>query len=483
MAQPQQRRPEPTAARLSPRPASKGPAILIAAIAALGGLLFGYDTGVISGAELFFTRDFHLSPGGEELAVSGVLIGAIVGAAVAGQLADALGRRLTLIILATVFAVGAILTALAPNLAIFVIFRIVIGFGIGAAAVVAPMFIAETAPPSIRGALVSFDQLAITIGILVAYLVDLAFAAAGMGWRPMFAVAVIPAAILGIGMFFLSDTPRWLASKGRWEEAQRSLEWSVGVEQAAVEIREIRAALRQEEKVPWIDRVRELLRPGLRWALIIGVGLAILQQFVGINTVIYYAPTIFLLAGFKSAQTAILATTVVGVINVLSTVLALFLVDRLGRRALLLMGSAGMMVMLVAIGIVFAIGPSKAAYFVLVCILLYIVSFAISLGPVFWLMSSEIFPNRLRATGASISTVANWAANLLVSITFLSLLHAVGEPVTFWIYAVMALVTLLFVWFIVPETKGKTLEQIEAYWRNGRHWVAPSPAEEALPRP
>jgi len=468
--------------RLEPAAAAypKGPAILIAAIAALGGLLFGYDTGVISGAELFFTKDFHLSPGGEELAVSGVLIGAIVGAAFAGQLADALGRRLTLIILATIFAAGAILTALAPNVTIFVIFRILIGFGIGAAAVVAPMFIAEMAPPAIRGALVSFDQLAITVGILVAYLVDLAFAAAGLGWRPMFAVAVVPSALLAIGMFFLSDTPRWLASRGRWDEAQRALARVIGPAEAEKELHGIRTSLQKEEAIPWIVRVRELLRPGVRWALIVGVGLAVLQQFVGINTVIYYAPTIFEIAGFKTASTAILATTVVGVVNVLSTVIAIFLVDRLGRRALLLIGAAGMMVTLAAIGFVFAIGPSKAAYFILVCVLLYIVSFAISMGPVFWLMSSEIFPNRLRGTGASLSTVANWSANLLVSITFLSLLHAAGNAVTFWIYAFLALLTLLFVWFIVPETKGKTLEQIELYWRSGRHWVEASTAEREL---
>ncbi len=457
---------------------SNGPSILIAAIAALGGLLFGYDTGVVSGAELFFTKDFHLSSGAEELAVSAVLIGAIVGAAFAGQLADAFGRRMTLIMLAIVFAVGAILTALAPNLVIFVTFRIVIGFGIGAAAVVAPMFIAEMAPPSIRGALVSFDQLAITIGILVAYLVDLAFAAAGMGWRPMFAVAVIPSALLAIGMLFLSDTPRWLASKGRWDEAQHALTRVIGSEAAERELRGIRRSLEKEKAIPWIVRVRELLRPGIRWALIVGVGLAILQQFVGINTVIYYAPTIFQIAGFKTASTAILATTVVGVVNVLFTVVAIFLVDRLGRRALLLIGAAGMLITLTAIGIVFAIGPTKAAYFILVCVLLYIVSFAISMGPVFWLMSSEIFPNRLRGTGASLSTVANWTANLLISITFLSLLHVAGNALTFWIYAFLALVTLAFVWFIVPETKGKSLEQIEAYWRHGRHWVEASEAEE-----
>jgi MFS transporter, SP family, galactose:H+ symporter len=457
---------------------STGPAILIAAIAALGGLLFGYDTGVVSGAELFFTKDFHLSAGSEELAVSAVLIGAIVGAAFAGQLADAIGRRLSLIVLSIVFAIGAILTALAPNLAIFVVFRIVIGFGIGAAAVVAPMFITEMAPPAIRGALVAFDQLAITIGILVAYLVDLAFAAAGMGWRPMFAVAVIPSALLAIGMFFLSDTPRWLASKGRWDEARHSLARVIGPDAAEKEMRHIRKSLEGEMAISWIVRVRELLRPGVRWALIVGVGLAILQQFVGINTVIYYAPTIFELAGFKTASTAILATTVVGVVNVLSTVLAIFLVDRLGRRALLLTGAVGMLITLTAIGTVFAIGPSKAAYFILVCVLLYIISFAISMGPVFWLMSSEIFPNRLRGTGASLSTVANWAANLLISITFLSLLHVAGNALTFWIYAFLALVTLVFVWFIVPETKGKTLEQIEAYWRNGRHWIATSEADE-----
>jgi MFS transporter, SP family, galactose:H+ symporter len=468
---------EPAAA-----PVGKGPAILIAAIAALGGLLFGYDTGVISGAELFFTKDFHLSAGGEELAVSGVLIGAIVGAAVAGQIADALGRRLTLIIQAIIFGAGAILTSLAPNVIIFVIFRILIGFGIGAAAVVAPMFIAEMAPPAIRGALVSFDQLAITIGILVAYLVDLAFAAAGMGWRPMFAVAVVPAVILAVGMFFLSDTPRWLAGQGRWEEAQRTLARVIGAAEAEEELHGIRISLENEEALPWIVRVRQLLRPGLRWALIVGVGLAVLQQFAGISTVIYYAPTIFEIAGFKTASTAILATSVVGVVNVVSTVIAIFLVDRLGRRPLLLIGAAGMMVMLTAIGFVFAIGPNKAAFLILACVILYIVSFAISMGPVFWLMSSEIFPNRLRGTGASISTGANWAANLLVSITFLSLLHAAGNALTFWIYAFLALVTLVFVWFIVPETKGKTLEQIEAYWRNGRHWgAAPSAEKPAEP--
>ncbi|MBV9258290.1 MAG: sugar porter family MFS transporter, partial [Ktedonobacteraceae bacterium] len=338
------------------------------------------------------------------------------------------------------------------------------------------------APPAIRGALVSFDQLAITVGILVAYLVDLAFAAAGMGWRPMFAVAVIPSALLAIGMFFLSDTPRWLASKGSWDEAHHALERVVGSGAAERELRGIRSSLEREEAIPWAVRVRELLRPGVRWALIVGVSLAILQQFVGINTVIYYAPTIFEIAGFKTASTAILATTVVGVVNVLSTVVAIFLVDRLGRRALLLIGAAGMMLTLTAIGIVFAIGPTKAAYFILVCVLLYIVSFAISMGPVFWLMSSEIFPNRLRGTGASLSTVANWAANLLVSITFLSLLHAAGNALTFWIYAFLALVTLAFVWFIVPETKGKSLEQIEAYWRHNRHWVDASEAEEEVNR-
>lgn len=441
-------------------------AYTVAAIAALGGLLFGYDTGVISGALLFLTPAFHLTSTSAEVAVSAVLIGALLGAAVGGKLADAIGRKRALIVLGGIFALGAVLTALAPNLWFFIGFRIIVGFGIGAASMITPMYIAELSPPSIRGALVTFNQLAITVGIAVAYWVDLAFAHANMGWRPMFAVAFIPGSILALGMLFLSDTPRWLASKGRWKAAEQVLGHIAHGQAKADELNGIHQALEAEKKTS----VRELFRPGLRVALLVGVGLAVFQQLVGINTVIYYAPTIFGYAGFSSASAAILATSIVGVMNVLATILSLLLVDRLGRRALLLGGIIGMAVTLAGMGIVFAIGANNAGIFILICLLLYIVSFAIGMGPVFWLMSSELFPNRLRGTGASISSFSNWAANLLVSITFLTLINLVGKPGTFWIYAVLAVVAFVFVWFLVPETKSRRLEEIEAYWKNSREW-------------
>lgn len=442
-------------------------AYIVSAVAALGGLLFGYDTGVISGALLYLQPAFKLNSTTSEIAVSVVLIGAIIGAAAGGKMADALGRKKSLIILGIIFACGALLTAISPNLGFFIAFRIIVGFGIGAASMITPMYIAELAPPSIRGALVTFNQLAITVGIAVAYWVDLGFANAGMGWRPMFAVAVIPGAILAIGMFFLSETPRWLASKNRWDDASAALEHTIHGQEKQKELQEIRTALEEEKK----SSVKELFRPGLRLALLVAVGLAIFQQFVGINTVIYYAPTIFGYAGFSSASAAILATSIVGVVNVLSTILSLFLVDRLGRRPLLLSGIFGMIVTLAAMGIVFLIGPQHAGWFVLICLLVYILSFAIGMGPVFWLMSAEMFPNRLRGSGASIATIGNWGANLLVSITFLTLISVAGKPVTFWIYAFLAVLAFLFCWWLVPETKGKTLERIEAYWKNSRQWT------------
>ena len=439
--------------------------IVVASIAALGGLLFGYDTGVISGAELFLTKAFHLSATTEELAVSAVLIGAIVGAAAAGRLANALGRKVALIVLAAVFALGAVLTALAPALPWFVAFRIVVGLGVGGASVVAPMYTTELAPAARRGMMVFLFQLAITIGIAVAYWVDLALANAGLGWPPMFAVAVIPAILLGGGMLLLPDTPRWLASKGRWDEAQAVLDRIAGP-QGAAEMAGIRASLEQEQHTS----ARELLAPGLRIALLVGVGLAILQQLVGINTIIYYAPTIFGYAGFASANTAILATSVVGVLNVLATFVAVLLVDRVGRRPLLLWGLGGMVLSLGATGVLFAIGPAHAGVLLLIVLLVYIASFAIGMGPVFWLLSQELFPTRLRGAGSSIAALANWAANLLVSITFLSLIGAAGKPVTFWIYAVFGVIAFAFTWFLVPETTGRRLEQIEMYWEQGRTW-------------
>lgn len=450
---------------------------VVASIAALGGLLFGYDTGVISGAELYLTKTFQLTASAEEVAVSAVLVGAILGAAIAGRLADVLGRRATLIALALVFTLGAVLTALAPTLPWFVAWRILVGFGVGGASVAAPMYTTELAPAARRGAMVFLFQLAITIGIAVAYWVDLALANAGLGWRPMFASAVIPAVLLWGGMLLLPDTPRWLASKGRWNDAQSVMERVAGAG-ANGEMAEIRASLEQDKHAS----VRQLLAPGLRVALLVGVGLAILQQLVGINTIIYYAPTIFGYAGVTAASTAILATSVVGVLNVLATIVAVVLVDRVGRRPLLLWGMGGMALSLAATGVLFASGPKNAGTLLLLCLLLYIVSFAIGMGPVFWLLSQELFPTRLRGVGSSIAAMANWAANLLVSITFLSLINALGKPLTFWIYAAFAVVAFVFTRFLVPETTGKSLETIEAYWEHGRTWPQQAPPEDTASR-
>ena len=442
------------------------PVYFIAAVASIGGLLFGFDTGVISGALLFLKQSFALNATIQEIAVSAVLVGAIIGAIVAGRLNDALGRKKTLLLLAVIFTAGALLTAISPNLVFFLVCRVIVGLGIGAAASVVPVYISEIAPSRLRGALVTFNQLAVTVGIAVSYWVDLAFAHANLGWPPMFASAAIPSIALFLGMLLCPETPRWLASKGRWDEARAVLEHIKG-EQPEQELADIRRSLSEERQQAGI---RELFIPGLRVALIVGVGLAVFQQFVGINTVIYYAPTIFQQAGFASATSAILATSVVGVVNVLATIVAILLVDRLGRRMLLLGGSIIMGVALVMLGIIFAHNAGHIGSLTLIALIIYILAFALSFGPVFWLMSAEIFPTRVRASGASMSSFANWTANLLVSITFLSLIGILGAPVTFWLYAFFGVLAFIFSWVLVPETKGRSLEQIERYWENRRHW-------------
>ncbi len=442
------------------------PVYFIAAVAAMGGFLFGYDTGVISGALLFLKQSFALNATTQEIAVSAVLAGAIIGAIVAGRVNDVLGRKKTLLLLAVIFTAGALLTAISPNLVFFLVCRVIVGLGIGAAASVVPVYISEIAPSRLRGTLVTFNQLAITVGIAVSYWVDLTFAHAGLGWQPMFASAAIASIALFLGMLLCPETPRWLASKGRWNEATVAIEHIKG-EQLEQELADIHRSLSEERQQVG---VRELFTPLLRAALIVGVGLAVFQQFVGINTVIYYAPTIFEQAGVASASSAILATSVVGVVNVLATIVAILLVDRLGRRRLLLGGSSIMVVALVMLGIIFAHNSGHIGGLTLIALIVYILAFALSFGPVFWLMSAEIFPTRVRAAGASISSFANWTANLLVSITFLSLIGAIGAPATFWLYAFFGILAFIFSWILVPETKGRSLEQIERYWESGRHW-------------
>ena len=438
-----------------------------AAITATGGLLFGYDTGVISGALLFITKDFApLSSFLQGVIVSVLLVGAVTGAITGGPLSDRLGRRPVVLLAAIIFAVGAIAAALAPNVLILIFARFILGLGVGLASLIVPLYIAEIAPPDTRGALVSLNQLMITIGILLSYIVGVAFTPIE-GWRYMFAVAVIPALILGIGMFTLPESPRWLVKNGKLDKARSVLLLSrveADVETEMQQMEEIERIERQQAQVGY----KELLAPWIRPALIVGVGLAIFQQITGINTVIYYAPTILEKVGF-SAGGAIAATALgVGAVNVGFTILAVYIVDRVGRRPLLLIGLIGMIVSLGLLGVVFSLGATSGAAGLLatICLALYIASFAISLGPIFWLMISEIYPLNMRGSAMSIAALCNWGSNFIVALTFPVLLATFGGAGSFWLFAAIGIVAWIFVYFMVPETKGRTLEEIEADLRS-----------------
>ncbi|HKV04622.1 MAG TPA: sugar porter family MFS transporter [Candidatus Acidoferrales bacterium] len=434
---------------------------IVAAVSALAGLLFGYDTGVISGAILFVQEDFRLTTLQEEIVVGAVLLGAMIGAAIGGRLADYFGRRNVLTQVALLFIVGAVATALAPAATWFSIGRVVVGIAIGIASFTAPLYISEISPADVRGKLVSLNQLMITIGIVCSYLADYALAGT-RGWRWMFGLAAIPALILLIGLFFVPESPRWFMRQLSRESARAVLIRIRSGAEVDAELAEIEASLNQQEG-SW----RELRSRSLRPALVIGIGLAAFQQFTGINTVIYYAPTIFQFAGLQSHSAAILATAGVGIINVLLTIVALWLLDRAGRRPLLLYGLVGMILSLGLLGFGF-LSPNLAhvlAWLSVVCVMAYVACFAISLGPVFWLMIAEIYPLKVRSRAMAIATMANWGSNLLVALTFLSLLRSLGRPWTFWLYSLIGIMAWIFVFRLVPETKGKTLEQIEAEWR------------------
>ncbi len=439
---------------------------IAATFAALGGLLFGYDTGVISGAELFLKNDFTLSTFALEVIVSGVLAGAAVGALLGGRLADLFGRRKLLIVTAIIFGAGGIVCAAATSPAILVIGRIIVGLGIGLASGTVPVYISEVSPADARGWQVSLFQLAITVGILLAYIVDYAFASI-QGWRWMFGLAVVPAAIFGTGMLFLPESPRWLARRGHHEKARAMLSRIRGTSDVSAELQEIERSLAHADER---GRLSDLFAPSVRPALVVGIGLAIFQQVTGINTVIYYAPLIIQSAGISSESGAILATAGIGVVNVLMTIVAMWLIDRVGRRPLLLVGTAGMVATLGLLGLAFRMSGKSGAlvWLAVISMMVYVASFAISLGPIFWLLISEIYPLKIRSSSEGLAAAFNWGSNLLVSLTFLTLLETIGSARTFWLYGLFAIAAWIFSYFRVPETKGRTLEEIEDFWRARR---------------
>ena len=436
---------------------------IAAAIAALGGLLFGYDTGVISGAELFLKNDFSLSTFTLEVIVSGVLAGAAFGALLGGHLADLFGRRRLLISTAVIFGVGAIACALATSATMLIAGRIVVGTAIGLASATVPVYISEVSPADARGWQVSLFQLAITVGILAAYVVDYAFASI-QGWRWMFGLAVVPAIIFGLGMLFLPESPRWLVTRGQIDKARATLVRIRATSDVGPELREIEESLKHAVER---GKLSDLLAPSVLPALIVGIGLAIFQQVTGINTVIYYAPLIIQSAGISSASGAILATAGIGVVNVAMTIVAMWLIDRMGRRPLLLVGIAGMAITLGLQGLAFHLSAKSPAliWIAVISMMVYVGSFAISLGPIFWLLISEIYPLKIRNSAEGLSAAFNWGANLLVSLTFLTLLEMIGPAATFWLYGILAVGAWIFSYKRVPETKGRTLEEIEASWR------------------
>lgn len=438
---------------------------VVASVAALGGLLFGYDTGVISGALLFIKDDFQLNPFVEGFIVSSLLLGAVIGAGVSGALSDRLGRRTIILVAAIIFAIGAVGAGLAPNVTTLIFFRILLGLGVGSASALVPSYISESAPTDVRGSLSTLFQLAITIGILLAYLVNAAFATVG-DWRWPVGLAVIPAVILFVGMYFLPDTPRWLVSKGREEEARRVLRRARSEEETERELNDIRRVEEEEEEQAGY---RELLAPWVRPMLVVGIGLAVFQQFVGINTVIYYAPTIIKSTGLEDVA-SVLATVGIGVVNVLMTIVAILIIDRVGRKPLLLVGLAGMVVSLGILGGAFAFSSLSGivSWVTLIGLMLYIASFAVSFGPLLWVMLPEIFPLNARGSGTGLSALSNWVANFIVAQAFLPLVGLIGRSAVFWILAGICIIAAAFVYFMVPETRGRSLEQIEADLRGDR---------------
>lgn len=430
-----------------------------AVLTAVGGILFGYDTGVVGGVLPNISADFALTnPFDKGLVVAILLAGAAVGAIAAGRIADQIGRRRAIFIISIVFVVGLLASSFAPALWVFWVSRFVIGLGVGATSFVVPLYIGEIAPPSRRGALVSLNQLSITVGILVSQLV--AYFLAGHGdWRVSVGLALVPAIILGVGIAREPESPAWLVRQGREDDAREVLQLLRDSDnEIEDEIENVREVAREESR----GSIGDLLDRRLRPALILGVVLAVIQQITGINTVIYFAPTVLQEAGLGRSA-SLLALVVVGVTNVLMTLVAIRYLDRIGRRPLLIWGMSGMIVGLAALAAAFAIGiHGSGAVFATVALALYVGAFAVSLGPIVWLLIAEIFPLRVRGQAASIATMANWAANLVVAVSYLSIISAIGRTATFVAYAVVTVLSLVYVFAKVPETKGMKLTEVEA---------------------
>lgn len=434
---------------------------LIATVAATAGLLFGYDIAVINGALVFLKQQWDLSGFGTEVAASSLLFGCVLGAAVGGVLSDRFGRRRVLMLCAILFGVSALGAALPRNLNEFVAARLLGGVAIGVASLIAPLYIAEVSPARLRGRLVSLNQMAIVTGILLAYFINWTLSFQGAeSWRWMFAVAAAPSLAFFIALFFVPESPRWLVARGRPEQAEHVLQRTLGTDGATRALDDIQKALLEEA-----GTLAEVLRSGLRRAMGIALFLAVMQQWSGVNTVLFYGALILKeQVGGQSDTAAIGASVLIGLINFAATIAAIALIDRLGRKTLLIGSALGMAVCLAALAAAFRQGEPSAAI-VIACMLGCVASFGVGLGPGVWVVLSEIFPTRIRGRAMGVATVALWCACVVLTMTYLSLSSALGPSGAFTLYAMMCVGTVLFVWKLTPETKGRTLEEIERFFQ------------------
>ena len=450
--------------------------ILIAAVASLGGLLFGYDTGVINGAQYYLSQYFELDPATKGWVVGSALIGCFVGAVIAGWLSDLIGRKTSLIIAAILFSVsawGSGLPGMFPEtVSMLVAFRIIGGLGIGIASMNAPMYIAEIAPSKIRGKMVTYYQLAIVIGFFVVFLATY-FIGNGLseqqnidfGWKRMFWSELIPSLLFLVMMFFIPKSPRWLALKGRDDEALDVLKKIHNPTEAQREIGEIKASIANEKKGTGIS----IFTKGIFAIVLIGTVLSMLQQFTGINAVLYYGADIFEKALGFGKEDVLKQQVLLAFVNLVFTFIAMYTVDKLGRKPLLFIGSAGMMLGFLLLAV--SLQTDNVGLISLIGVLIFIGSFALSMGPVVWVLLSEMFPNKIRSVAMSVAVAAQWAANYVVSQTFPIVMESDvnatqwSGALPYYIFIAFILVIMFVTYKFVPETKGKTLEEIEAYWQ------------------
>lgn len=434
--------------------------VFLAATAALGGLLFGFDIAIITGAGPFLTETFHLNDLSLGWAFSSLLFGCVLGSAIAGRLTDFYGRKKILLVVSILFAVTSLATAMAPNFAAFVAARFIGGLAVGGASILSPMYVAEVSPPSLRGRLGTLYQMSIVTGILASYAINYLLRDVGpANWRWMFVTGVVPSLLFFLLLLGVPETPRFLFMAGKEQQAIAILERIAGREEAEFEASEIRASLVNKRRA-W----RELFRPGIRRAVLVGFCLAVLVHVSGINTIIDYAPAILKSAGWK-IDAALFSTLIIGLTNFAFTFVSFWAIDRYGRKPLYIVGSLGMTAALVMLLSAVLLGRFESTA-ILVYILAYLAFFSSCIGPVFWTLVAEIFPNDLRGTAMVVPVLTQWVANAAVVLFFPLAFNQLGKAKTFAFLAAMSLLQALFTWFFVPETKNKPLEEIEEYWKD-----------------